>query len=256
MSETKADSKTGGGPWIPLESNPEVLTKWAVAAGLIESQAHFEDIYGLDNDLLAMVTHPAKAVILLFPITDAYEQKRREEDARIAAEGQQAIDPTVFWMKQTISNACGTMALLHALINSDVTFAPESPIEKFIDICKDKTPEERAKILETTPLFANIHADAASTGQTSVPTDLDTDLHFTCFVQAPAPPAREQGTPVSPEGMRLIELDGRRVGPIDRGPCTDLLKDVAKVVRNLYVAHTASMQFSMIALCGGPSPDA
>ena len=81
-----------------------------------------------------MVSQPVKAVILLFPISDAYEQKRREEDERIAGQGQHAIDPTVFWMKQTvsllcrlsvwqrtecpqISNACGTMALLHALIN-------------------------------------------------------------------------------------------------------------------------------------------
>jgi len=74
----------------------------------------------------------------------------------------------------------------------------------------DKTPEERAKILESTPLFANIHASAASAGQTAVPDDLDTNLHFTCFVQAP--------------GMRLIELDGRRTGPVDRGECDDLLR--------------------------------
>ncbi|KAI8996383.1 peptidase C12, ubiquitin carboxyl-terminal hydrolase [Trametes punicea] len=240
MSETKADSSSGGGPWIPLESNPEAcyfdFLTWAVAAGLVESQAHFEDIYGLDNELLSMVTQPVKAVILLFPITEPYEQKRREEDARIAAEGQHPIDPTIFWMKQTISNACGTMALLHALINSDVTFAPESPIEKFIDICKDKTPEDRAKILETTPLFANIHAEAASSGQTAVPTDLDTDLHFTCFVQAPAPPARETGTPVTPDGMRLIELDGRRSMNLRSLAATHMglwgHQDVAKFVRN------------------------
>ncbi|KAL1943164.1 hypothetical protein VTO73DRAFT_4835 [Trametes versicolor] len=255
MAETNNENKSGGGPWIPLESNPEVLTKWAVKAGLIQSQAHFEDIYGLDAELLAMVSQPAKAVILLFPITEPYEQKRREEDNRIAEEGQHPVDPTLFWMKQTISNACGTMALLHSLVNSDVTFAPESPIEKFIDVCKDKTPEERAKILETTPLFANIHADAASGGQTAVPADLATDLHFTCFVRAPNPPSREEGTPASPDGMRLIELDGRRVGPIDRGPCTDFLAYVAKLVRNLYVAHTASMHFSMIALCEGPNPE-
>lgn len=86
----------------------------------------------------------------------------------------------------------------------------------------DKTPEERAKLLETTPLFANIHADAAVAGQTSVPSDLDTDLHFTCFVQAPEAGTRE-GQPPS-NTMRLIELDGRRAGPVDRGECSDLLQ--------------------------------
>ncbi|RPD64349.1 cysteine proteinase [Lentinus tigrinus ALCF2SS1-7] len=249
-SEGKSSSR-----WIPLESNPEVLTEWAVKAGLVPTQAHFEDIYGLDTELLGMVSQPVKAVILLFPITAAYEQKRREEDERIETQGQHAIDPTVFWMKQTISNACGTMALLHALINSDVTFRPDSPIEKFIEMCKDITPLERAKILETTPLFADIHADAASGGQTAVPTDLDTDLHFTCFVQAPSPPAREDGTPATSEQMRVLELDGRRAGPVDRGQCKDFLKDVAKIVKDNYIAHTASMQFSLIALSGGPALD-
>lgn len=86
----------------------------------------------------------------------------------------------------------------------------------------DLTPEERAKALETTPLFASIHAAAASGGQTSVPTNLDTDLHFTCFVKAPSPP-REEGV-VSTKPARLLELDGRRAGPVDRGECEDLLK--------------------------------
>jgi Ubiquitin carboxyl-terminal hydrolase, family 1 len=85
-----------------------------------------------------------------------------------------------------------------------------------------KTPTERAKLLETTPLFANIHADAAAAGQTSVPENLDTDLHFTCFVQAPEPGPRQTAT--STKTMRLIELDGRRAGPVDRGVCTDLLR--------------------------------
>ena len=49
MSGSEGSSSVGR--WIPLESNPEVLTKWAVAAGLVASQAHFEDIYGLDPDV-------------------------------------------------------------------------------------------------------------------------------------------------------------------------------------------------------------
>ena len=49
-----------------------------------------------------MVSQPVKAVILVFPITESYEQKRREEDRRIATEGQHPIDPTIFWMKQTV----------------------------------------------------------------------------------------------------------------------------------------------------------
>ncbi|KAI5983158.1 hypothetical protein EDC04DRAFT_2592026 [Pisolithus marmoratus] len=232
--------------WIPLESNPE----WAYAAGLNKSQAHFEDVYGLDDELLAMVTPGAKAVFLCFPCTETIDNKAKEEDAMIRETGQQPVDPTVLWMKQTIPNACGTMALIHALSNSDVTFIPESPLAKFIDECKGKTPLERSALLATTQLFASIHSSAATTGQTDVSkANMETNLHFTAFVRAPAASARETAEDVE---WRLIELDGRREGPIDRGKCNDLLKDAAEYVRRFYVQHTNSVQLNMMALCPGP----
>lgn len=102
---------------------------------------------------------------------------------------------------------------------------------------------ERAKILSTTPLFAKVHTESASSELNQTAPDLDTELHFTCFVEAPEADirwiardrdgkdaeedlekereevARKPGT-----GMRLVELDGRREGPIDHGECKDLLK--------------------------------
>jgi hypothetical protein len=86
----------------------------------------------------------------------------------------------------------------------------------------EKSPLERAQFLESTDLFTNIHAAAAASGQTAVPDNLDTDLHFTCFVQAPDASARE--AEVATSERRLIELDGGRAGPVDRGKSTDLLE--------------------------------
>jgi hypothetical protein len=86
----------------------------------------------------------------------------------------------------------------------------------------EKSPLERAQFLESTDIFTNIHAAAAASGQTAVPDNLDTDLHFTCFVQAPDASARE--AEVETGERRLIELDGGRAGPVDRGKSTDLLK--------------------------------
>ncbi|THH05178.1 hypothetical protein EW146_g9971 [Bondarzewia mesenterica] len=77
----------------------------------------------------------------------------------------------------------------------------------------------------------------------------DVDLHFTCFVQAPSASARENET--EPMEMRLIELDGRRNGPIDRGVCTDFLRDVAKYVKEQMIPKASSAQFSMMALATG-----
>ncbi|KIY52886.1 cysteine proteinase [Fistulina hepatica ATCC 64428] len=236
------------GRWIPLESNPD----WAEKAGLVTSLAKFGDIYGLDDELLALVPQPVHAVILLFPITQAYEEARKEEDEIIEEDGQPFVDPTIVWIKQTIGNACGTIGMLHALINSPVTFTPESPLAQFIDQCKGITPEERAKVLETTPLFANIHAEAATEGQSAVPSSsINTDLHFTCFIKAPSAPDRQE---VGGDGSdyRLIELDGRRGGPVDRGDCTDtdLLSAAIQVVRSRLVLANGSVSFSMIALSG------
>ncbi|KAJ7623381.1 hypothetical protein FB45DRAFT_103517 [Roridomyces roridus] len=230
--------------WVPLESSPDILNAWSKKAGLA-GRSRFEDVYGLSDDLLGMVSQPVKAVILLFPISPESEARRKQEDEEILAKGQPGLDPTILWIKQTISNACGTMGLIHAIANSSVTLSPGSALSKFIEQCEGKTPEERAKLLETTPLFADIHAQAASSGQSAVPTDLDTNLHFTCFVAAPS----SRGDDRADSSMRLVELDGRRTGPIDRGESTDLLKDAAKVVQDVYMGGSPSLSFSLIALC-------
>ena len=81
----------------------------------------------------------------------------------------------------------------------------------------DKTPLERSRLLETTPLFASIHAESATAGQSAIPPNLDTDFHFISFVLAP------DTSPETGPGHRLIELDGVRAGPVDHGPCDDLL---------------------------------
>jgi len=240
--------------WIPLESNPEGFNKWASKAGLITTRNEFGDVYGLDDELLGIVPQPVVAVVLLFPFEDDF---RKKQDVRYTKKleviGKGHIDPTIIWIKQNIGNACGTMALLHALANSPVVFEPESPITQFIDQCKSKTPVERAKLFESTSLFKNIHAEAAQTGQTAPPENLDVDLHFTCFVEAPDASVRTSAS--GPYSRRLIELDGSRDGPVDHGPVKDFLKDVAKVIKEDFVGCSESLKFTMMCL-GPPADDA
>jgi ubiquitin carboxyl-terminal hydrolase L3 len=54
------------------------------------------------TQLLQMVEQPVRAVLLLFPISEASEAERREDDAKIAKDGQPKLDPTLFWIKQTV----------------------------------------------------------------------------------------------------------------------------------------------------------
>jgi hypothetical protein len=45
------------------------------------------------------------------------------EDEKVASQGKTAPE-SLFYMKQTISNACGTIAILHGLCNNTTDITP------------------------------------------------------------------------------------------------------------------------------------
>jgi ubiquitin carboxyl-terminal hydrolase L3 len=55
------------------------------------------------------------AVLLLFPVSEGYMAYRRES---AASETPADILDSVFFMKQTIGNACGTIGIIHAIANN------------------------------------------------------------------------------------------------------------------------------------------
>ncbi len=63
---------------------------------------NFRGRHLLDFQLLDLVAKPVKAVILLFPIRGKLDELRQKEEAKFKEEGQVPIDPTVFWIKQTV----------------------------------------------------------------------------------------------------------------------------------------------------------
>ena len=75
------------------------------------------DVFGLDDELLAFVPAPVLAVILLYPLTDESEARRLEELELEPATRMGSVPDSLFYMKQTIGNACGTIALMHCLAN-------------------------------------------------------------------------------------------------------------------------------------------
>ena len=50
-----------------------------------------------------MVPQPVKAVVLLFPITEKNDAKKKEEDEASSAGKLPPVDPTIVWIKQTVS---------------------------------------------------------------------------------------------------------------------------------------------------------
>lgn len=108
-----------------------------------------------------------------------------------------------------IPNACGSIGLLHSLLNlperGPDALNPDSKLAQFKaeslplsgtlfchllflrvgrywHICT-YTGLERAKLLDETTFFTVAHTNAAQTGQSVVPTDLDVDEHFIAFVE-------------------------------------------------------------------------
>lgn len=228
------DKRSGAKRWLPLESNPEVMNQFVQGLG-VPPDAEFVDVYGFDNELLAMVPAPVLAVLFLYPLTDEFEAARGQQ--RNCDNEDRKVSKNVYFMKQTVGNACGTVALLHAVGNnlSRVALMQGSYFERFFEATAKLTPDERAEALEKDDEIESVHSIAASAGDTAPP-DLNTsvDLHFICFVCVDG---------------GLYELDGRRSEPIHHGSSSSetFLQDAVKVIKSFIEANSNSVNFNVIA---------
>ncbi|TPX68740.1 hypothetical protein SpCBS45565_g02937 [Spizellomyces sp. 'palustris'] len=210
--------------WTPLESNPTVMNKYMERLVEIFTVDTFLPS-GLDEELLQFIPRPAVAV---------YEQYRLSEEERLRREGQ-VVSPHIYFVRQTIPNACGTIGLLHALANNtDLLTLREGPLKRILDQTKDNTPEERARVLELSVDLASVHDESSQEGQTAAPPrEQDIDTHFICFVQ---------------KDGNLYEMDGRKPFPINHGDCDDLLLDSVKVIKQFMERDPDNLNFTVIAL--------
>ena len=112
-----------------------------------------------------MVPSPVVAVIMLFPVTEKSKAVTQEgvlcllsavheltnnrflvvkltlalpvdaEDGKLKADGCKGGPASLYFMKQTISNACGTIGVLHAIGNNsdkaDLGAVPAHPLPRF-----------------------------------------------------------------------------------------------------------------------------
>ncbi len=86
-----------------------------------------------------------------------------------------------------------------------------------------------------------VHSEISTQGQTAAPAaDAPVDLHFVCFVR-------------DSKSGELVELDGRRKGPVRRGVDVPLQKDLLKsatqwIQQNYMSLNPAEVNFNLIAL--------
>ncbi|GAB4858085.1 Ubiquitin carboxyl-terminal hydrolase 3 [Ancistrocladus abbreviatus] len=225
MSESSSAKR-----WLPLEANPDVMNQFLWGLGVQEEEAECYDVYGLDEDLLEMVPKPVLAVLFLYPITAESEAERLQEDSI-----KKDYSPKVYFMKQTVGNACGTIGLLHAVgnVTSEIKLREDSFLDRFFKSTGTMDPLERAAFLENNREMEVAHSVAASAGDTEASDNVDT--HFICFTCI--------------DGA-LYELDGRKSGPISHGASSPgaLLQDAAKVIKQMIQKNPDSMNFNVIAI--------
>lgn len=215
--------------WPCIDSSSELLQEHLRALG---SPLEVQDVFGLDEQLLCFISGTVRALVLLFPVSEQTKQAKR------ALPPSARPSTSIFFAEQTVKNACGTVALLHAVGNT-----PEGcfgAAKAYLDACKPLSPRERGELLGKSEELAQLHANFA---QRAVGEDSeDVDLHFVCFV-----PAKDaEGT------LRVCQLDGRSEGVVRLTSETtreSFLHDAARVVQREFVAYAdGDLRFSLVAL--------
>ncbi|XP_014214165.1 ubiquitin carboxyl-terminal hydrolase [Copidosoma floridanum] len=219
--------------WIPLESNPEVMTKFVHKLGVPDKWS-LCDVYGLDQELLAALPQPVLAIILLFPVSLESETNKSELEAK--EKETDAARDKVYHLIQYIRNACGTIALIHSIANNlDQIKLQDGELKNFLYETKDVASNERGERLLEAKGISDIHKEVAGLGQTEVPESGKVFHHFVAFVHK--------------EGS-IYELDGGKPHPVNHGSSSaeTFLEDAARVCREYMNRDPENVQFNIIAL--------
>lgn len=214
----------------------------------LSDDLEFYDVYSLDEpELLSHIPRPAHALLVIIPLTKPWDEERKAEDANQEDYAGFGANEPVIWFQQTIGNACGSIGLLHSVINGPAKnyILPGSDFEK---IRRDAIPlgmKDRAQMLYDSDAFEAAHKAVAEIGDTAPPPAGDkrhAGQHFISFVK---------------EGGHLWELEGSRKGPIDRGVLGDdedvlspraLELGMKRVIKLVQAAGVDDLRFSVTAL--------
>ncbi|PYI36099.1 putative ubiquitin carboxyl-terminal hydrolase [Aspergillus indologenus CBS 114.80] len=230
--------------WSMLENNPDVMNQLAAKLGL-SPELQFYDVYSLDPEQLAHIPRPALALLVIIPLTPAWDQSRKAEDANTEPYTKSGPDEPVIWFKQTIGHACGSIGLLHCLINGPAVdfIQPDSDLAAIRRLAIPLDMTHRAELLYNSEPFEIAHKSVEQAGDSYAdPTRERNGGHFVSFVKS---------------GGKLWELEGSRKGPLERGGLADdedvlspraLELGIKRIIHLSMGGEDESIQFSCIAL--------
>ena len=123
-----------------------------------------------------MVPSPCVGIVFLYPYSQVEMRKKQLGASRgKATQG-------VWFMDQTIGNACGAVALMHTVMNCMDTVSKDSSfLKKFRGDSKDQNARQRGELFGTA--LRGLHDEVSGRGQTEAPKpNADLDFHFISLV--------------------------------------------------------------------------
>lgn len=225
------------------------MNQLATKLGL-SPELQFYDVYTLDElDLLAHIPRPVLGLLVIIPLTPAWDRDRQAEDADKSDYTGSGPEEPVIWFKQTIGNACGSIGLLHCAINGPAAdfIQPGSDLANIRHRAVPLAMDDRAQMLYDNVPFEIAHKSVEEAGDTSAIVSAAEHIgqHFVAYVKADG---------------KLWELEGSRKGPLERG---DLAEDedvlspralelgIKRIMRVERDAGGGDLRFSCIALARG-----
>jgi ubiquitin carboxyl-terminal hydrolase L3 len=191
------------------ENNPDVMNQLATTLGL-SSELQFYDVCSLDElELLADIPRPVLALLVIIPLTPAWDRSRQAEDANKEPYAGCGPEEPVIWFKQTIGHACGSIGVLHSVINGPAVdfIKPDTSLATIRSLAIPLDMTKRAEMLYNNRPFELAHKSVEQAGDSAA--DLTGEReggHFVSFVKS---------------GGKLWELEGSRMGPLERGHLSD-----------------------------------
>ncbi|QSZ34463.1 hypothetical protein DSL72_006057 [Monilinia vaccinii-corymbosi] len=235
--------------FMALENNPEVMNALAAKLGLSPA-LKFHNVYSLAESELLHIPRPVYALLVVLPLTPTWKASRMARDSAQEPYKKYGPDEPVIWFKQTIDNACGSIGLLHCLLNGPAQnyILPDTILSRLFEDAIPLEPEKRAKMLYDDGQFEVAHQSVASlpVGDSSPPKAEEGNRlgqNFVAFVRG--------------EDGYLWELEGTRPGPIRKRLLRegeDLLSEnvlrqsIGAVIRRNQDAGEQDPRFSCVAL--------
>mmetsp|Transcript_2944 Transcript_2944/g.6728 ORF Transcript_2944/g.6728 Transcript_2944/m.6728 type:complete len:448 (+) Transcript_2944:146-1489(+) len=208
--------------WPALESNPEALTSFLHKVGVPKEWEVF-DVFGFTDDLLQMIPvkngnvgENLKAFILCYPVCDddgnslmpTTNRKRVKLDSDA---------PYFLWQGEDLGNACGAIALIHAVANTpaivggelDASASATTSATSSSTSCKAK-PSSRASSSTTK---SKTTKTASSSGSTSASTLKKNSCLRKFLVNTSALTPQERGV--------VLELDEKIMEKVEEVACDE-----------------------------------